>query len=217
LAIFLSTHTFAIENQMLLKAGPSFASAHLEAREGSKDDFGGWGFNTHFGKKWVKWETTFSSYVYWGKIESPLRFRAQEQDITGSGSYTHVSFGPIIKYHLNNYQIFEHWQFYLGAGPVWSHQAIKLDRFTTTGSFNQNQKLTFSSFGGAFVFGIEENLPSKEMHPVYIELLYSYKKSDEASVVDLSKVTETNVLSSEERKQDIQGHFIMVSFGLLIF
>ena len=101
---------------------------------------------------------------------------------------------------------------------LWSLQTVKLDTFSSTGPlYNKNQKLTFESTGGTFVLGFEEDLPYKEMHPVFFEFMYSYKQSRKVSVVDASDFTETNILSTEEIGQDLSGHFYMVSIGMLLF
>jgi hypothetical protein len=177
----------------------------------------GIGFNTHFGYKWQAFEVALSSYIYWGNIEG-LIFQANNEVIQGDGSFRHVSFGPIFKYHFESAQPFEGWTLFSGIGPVWSLQTVKMKNFTSSGpNFNDNQKLTFESFGGLITIGLEEQLEHKEAHPAFIAFVYSYKKSRKLKVVDASDFSETNILSSEEGDQELSGHFIMINVGITLF
>ena len=217
LLLFSSSCLFAFEDQMFLKGGISYSTASIVAQQGTEDDMKGLGFNTHFGYKWTDYELSLSSYTYWGNIEG-LTFAANGEQISGNGSFRHVSFGPVFKYHYSNWQPYKSWTFFTGFGPVWSLQTVKMEEFTSTGSsYNSNQKLTFESFGGLLVFGIEEQLKHKEAHPAFIEVIYSYKKSHKLAVVDASDFTETNILSKQEGEQELSGHFLMISVGITIF
>ncbi|MEC7276367.1 MAG: hypothetical protein VXV96_08610 [Bdellovibrionota bacterium] len=201
-----------------LKGGISQTWADIKGTDNSEDLLHGTGFNTHFGYKWKYFELTFSSYIYWGEMDG-LQFNAQGETIRGEGKFRHVSFGPILRYQFRGVQPFKNWFLFAGLGPVWSLQTIKMDDdFTSTGpKFNRDRKLTFESTGGILAIGIEEDLPYKEMHPVFIELVYSYKKSRKLSVVDASDFTETDILSVEEADQDLSGHFFGISVGFTVF
>lgn len=217
LLLLCSNAAFAFQNQMSLKGALSFNSSKIQGQEGTEDDMKGIGFNTHFGYRWKYFELDLSSYIYWGDIEG-LSFVANGENINGSGSFRHVSFGPIFKYHFQSPKFFKTWTIYTGLGPVWSLQTVKLESFTSSGPiFQRDQKLTFDSFGGMLVLGIEEQLKHKEAHPAFIEIVYSYKKSYKLSVVDAADPVETNILSREEADQDLSGHYFMVSVGLTIF
>lgn len=213
----LCSNASAFRYKLSLRGGLSQSWGDINGLEGSEDEMHGTGFNTHFGYKWKYFELTLSSYIYWGDIEG-LTFKARNETIRGEGSFRHVSFGPVLRYQLRGVQPVKNWFMFVGLGPVWSLQTVKLDTFSSTGPlYNKNQKLTFESTGGTFVMGFEEDLPYKEMHPVFIEFMYSYKKSRKVSVVDASDFTETNILSTEEIGQDLSGHFYMVSIGMLLF
>jgi hypothetical protein len=215
--ILLVSSTFAFENQMSLKGALSYTSSKIKAQAGTEDDTRGFGFNTHLGYRWKYFELDLSSYIYWGNIEG-LTFQANGETINGSGTFRHVSFGPIFKYHFQSPRLFTNWTFYTGVGPVWSLQTVKMKNFTSSGpKFIDTQKLTFDSFGGMLVIGIEEQLEHKEAHPAFLEIVYSYKNSYKLSVVDASDPVETNILSSQEADQELSGHYFMVSFGITIF
>lgn len=218
LFLFLGLNsTWAYRYNMHLKGGISQGYGTIEGLE-SEEYAHGTGFNTHFGYKSKYFEVNLSSYIFWGEMEE-LTFRARGEDITGEGTYRNVSFGPTLKYQYRGVQPFKNWFLYTSIGPMWSLQTVKFDDdFESTGSqFNTNQKLTFESYGGAFAIGLEEDLPYKEMHQVYIELLYTYMHTRKVSVVDKSDFTETNILSEEETNQNLSGHFLMISLGLTVF
>ena len=213
--LFISTNLFAYNKELALKGGLSYTWAELKTAN-EEDGLTGMGFNTHVSYQYDNWEFALSSYIYWGDVDG-LTYQANGQTIKGDGNFRHVSFGPVLKYHFNQFDIYKDWHIYFGAGPSWSLQTIKIDEPKTNGSFNNNNKLTYESTGGFVMIGVEEKLPYKEMHPVYIEFLYSYKEPRKVSVVDSSDPTETNILSTEEINQDLSGHFFMISMGITVF
>ncbi len=215
--IFFSSSSYAYRYDWNLKGGISQTWADLNGTGNTEDEMHGTGFNTHFGYKWKYFELSFSSYIYWGEWED-LTFEAAGETIQGEGTFRHVSFGPILRYQLRGVQPFKNWFMVVGLGPVWSLQTVKMDEFTSTGpKFNRNQKLAFESTGGVLSIALEEDLPYKEMHPVFVEFIYSYKKSRTLTIVDASDFVETNILSTEEARQDLSGHFFMLSIGFTVF
>jgi hypothetical protein len=220
--IFLfSLHSFrllAYDHTMALKGGLSTTWAELRTKgveENEEDSFFGMGFNTHLIYRWKRWEAGLSSYIYWGDIDG-LKFRTQGQTIEGDATFRHVSFGSVLRYTFLANQVYLNWHMYVGLGPSWSLQTIKLDSPQTNGTFTSNQKLTYESRGGFIMIGLEENLPFKEMHPVYVEFLYSFKQSRKVSIVDSSDATEVDIITTERNRLN-SGHFIMVSMGITIF
>lgn len=216
LLLFYFSSIKAFENDLFLKGGVSHTWAKLKGLEGSNDHLKGFGFSTHFGYRWECLEFTLSSYIFWGEIED-LTYQAQGKRFHGEGNFRHVSFGPIAKYHFRQLTFFKNYHFYAGLGPSWSLQTITLDEVEPEGSLDPNHKMTYESRGGFLVFGIEEKTEFKQMHPVYYELLYSYKKSKTLSVVDKSDSTKINILSTEESGQNFNGHYIMISMGMTFF
>ena len=217
LLLLLSSSASAYRYKFFLKGGVSQVWADLHGTGNTEDEMHGTGFNTHFGYKWKYFELSFSSYIYWGEWED-LTFNAEGETISGEGTFRHVSFGPVLRYQFRGVQPFKNWFLFAGIGPVWSLQTVKLDEFTSTGpKFNRNKKLAFESTGGVLSIGLEEDLPYKEMHPVFIEFVYSYKKSRKLSIVDASNFVETNILSTQEADQDLSGSFFMLSIGFTVF
>lgn len=216
LLFFISFKSFSFDNDLYVKGGLSLTQAKITALNGSNDKFHGIGFNTHFGYKWHYLDFGLSSYIYWGDIDN-LEFQATDSTIIGDGKYRHVSFGPMLKYKFLNNEVFRYWHAYIGLGPTWSLQTIKLSNFSSTGSFTNQSKLTYQSRGATFVIGIEEELSSKEQHPVFIEGLFSVKKSQKVSVVDNQDPTETNILSTENTNQKIIDKIFTLSMGMTFF
>lgn len=213
----LSLNSHAYRYDFFFKGGINQTYANIKGTEGSDDLLRGTGFNTHFGYKWKYFDIAFTSNIYWGEIDD-ITINVAGERVRGEGTIRHVSFGPILRYQFRGVQPVKDWFLFAGLGPVLSIQTIKMDEFTSTGtSFNQNQKVVYESTGGVFVIGFEEDLPYKEMHQVFIELSYSYKKSRELSIVDASNFVETNILSTQEAQQDLSGHYYMISIGFTVF
>lgn len=218
---FSMKQSFAFEDSLALRGGLNAVAGSIETfdeREDipeSEDHYGAFGFNTHFGYKWSDWEILASSYIHYGKIEK-ISLLVNDEVVTGSGSLRHLNIGPLVRYHTG-YELFKTWQVYLGAGPTWSLQTIKMKNFITNGNFNGNQKLTYESFGYTLSIGIEENLKYKNLHPVYFEFVYGQQESYKVSVVESAKITETNILSTRDTEQEINSKFFYLSMGITIF
>lgn len=211
----LSWDAMAFNNELSIRGGMNLNYAKVEARQGTQDKFVGYGFNTHFGYKWIKWEFLATSYVYFGKVGG-LEFDADGVLIQGSGGYRNTVISPVFKY-LTDWEVKKNWFFYVGLGPTWSLQTIKLRNFESDEDFNREHKLVYDSRGGSLTLGVEEQLPFKDMHPVYIEMVYTYLKSHKLSVVDTSDFRETNILSTQGSKQDISTSTILLSIGITLF
>ena len=214
----LSASILAIQDDINLKAGITYAKVDLAANQNSKDNFGAIGFNTHFSYQWTSLELSLSSYFYWGGFQN-LQFDARNERIIGDGSYRNVSVAPIIKYHFNKLQPVKNWHLYSGVGPTWGLQSIQFERFSSSGSlFNIEQKLTYESFGGVLVLGIEETPINEDIkHPFFAELSFGMKNSYEVSVVDKSDFVNVKTLSKEEKSNDFKDRYIAISVGLTLF
>lgn len=211
-----SESLLAFQNDWSLRAGVGLSQATVHAFDSSEDNFTGVGFNTQFGYRFKRIEANFASYIYGGKIDD-LRFNASGTDVIGSGTFVSASFGPMVKI-FSNWQPFSGWYFYGSGGYAYSLQTIKLNNFQlSSGVFDKKYKLTYISRGPMLSIGIEEILPFKEMHPVFIELLYSYNKSKEANIVDTSDFTEVKKIATEESPQKIKENFFMINAGITLF
>jgi len=226
--IFLiSKSSLAFNNEMFLKAGTNFSLNRLgvfEKEEPGSDDrgiaehsyFGGFGFNTHFGYRWERYEFTISSTIVLGKVED-LSFVINENSFKGSGNYQNLMVSPTLRYFVP-WKPLKEWRINLGTGPIWSQQTVRLKEFVSTGPFSgRNFKLTYDSVGWGISIGLEENLKYKEMHPVYVELSYVRLYSLRAYLVDTSDSTKSNVLSKSEAKKDVRAEALILSIGIVLF
>jgi len=220
LNLFFSLTTYSYEDLTFLRGGLSINNSKLgvlsEIDKDNEDESNGFGVVTHFGYKWTKWEVNASSNVSFGKVED-LTFKAGGQEFIGSGSYKNVTISPMLKY-ITDVQPIDNWFLYFTGGPVWSAQTMKLKKFIIVGKVPSKEfKLVYESFGGQLGFGIDEITKFKEMHPVYLELIFSVSTSYKVSIVDTSDFKETSILSSEEAKQDINTYSITLNFGMTMF
>lgn len=229
LTFFLSTHALAFNNDLFLKGGFSAGLTSIETLDdvpesndpnNQLDDshsvFGTFGVNTSFGVMLTNWEFSAISTITFGKARDLSIFAAGDV-INGSGRYRNVAIGPMVKYYSPLY-LKKDWRLYAGIGPSWAIQTIRMDQFTSSlGNFDDNQKLTIESFGYTLCLGIQEEVLFKEMHPVFFEISYSHRDSYKISTVDASKFTETNVLTTDERGQEIEDSIILFNVGLILF
>ncbi len=220
LCLFLTSNSFSFEDVTFLRGGLSINNSKLgvlkDIDEENEDESNGFGVVTHFGYKWTKWEINATSNVSFGKVED-LTFRAGGQTFSGSGSYKNVTISPMLKY-ITDIEPFENWHLYFTGGPLWSAQTMKLKKFIIVGTLPSKEfKLVYESFGGQIGFGIDEITRYKEMHPVYLELILSMTNSYQVSIVDTSDFKETNILRTEETKQDIKTYSITLNFGMIMF
>ena len=200
---------------LALKGGVSSGLFRIDAKKNTQDIHSGWGFNTHFGYHWYKWELTASSYVSFGDV-SDLSFEVNGDDIQGDGKLRFVSISPNIRYYTD-WWFYEGWRFYVGAGPIWTLKTIKFDRYDSEKTLGEDRKLTYESRGAMLILGVEELLPLKQLHPVYVELATGFTVSRELSVVDNSTPAETEILSSEPAHDEVQNYAIVLSLGITLF
>jgi hypothetical protein len=214
--LFFSSPLYAYKNELALKGGVGLSLNTVQGKNNTEDTFVGYGFNSHFGYRFTKWEFNISSHVFFGKAKA-IEFSANNTTIVGTGVMRTVSFGPLFKY-LTDYTPYKNWHFFLSLGPTWSIKTVKIEEYRTSGgTFKENDKLTYISRGGIFSFGIEEILNYKQEHPVYLEFMYGYYRAHDVSLVDASDNTSVQVLSTESAGNDIEDHIFMVNFGMTIF
>ena len=217
LIIFIiSTKSSAYDDTSYLKTGLSYALEKINALVGTEDEVHAYGFNTAFGYRWINAEFYITSTIYFGKIED-LSFKAGNIDYTGSGNFRSVTIGPTYKYILP-FKIFKNWNYYLSVGPHWSIQTIEFNNYTASISNGTNEfKLTYESFGTALGFGLEEQTLYKEMHPVFIEVIFIKRSTYKVSVVDTTNPAEVNIVTTSEADQDITEKVLLINLGITIF
>ena len=209
-------------HRLILRGGPSSTWARLKTYQERGDEFLlGAGLSTHFSYRWNFWELGTSNYIFWGNAEN-LRFSAQQRDLYGEADFQSTSFGPLIRYFFKENALYQphlqsHWHSYIGLGPIWSHQTIRFDSSETSESFKEKHKLTYSSFGFFITLGLEEKSYFKEMHPLYLELLYSFQKSKKFSLIDTTHPRQVKVILTKELQRNIDTHFVIFSIGATFF
>lgn len=227
--LLFSTSSWAFNNDLFLKGGLSLGGVSIETLDdlSKKQDpnndldeshsvFASFGLNSSFGYMLTDWEFSGYSAITFGKVKD-LSIFAGGDIIEGSGSYRSVAIGPLVKYYTP-FKIKKDWKLYFGIGPTWSIQTITMERFhSVKGTFTDNQKLAIESFGFTFVVGLHEQVLFKEMHPVFFELVYSHRNSYKISTVDASKFTETNVLTTDEKGQEIEDTMLLLNMGIVFF
>ena len=229
--ILSSKQLIAVEETLLLRAGFSAGKGTIRSKninftaDGSTtstnnndddDNIKHYGINSQFGYKWVNWELLAGSHITFSKVEN-LRFKAGNDRFYGSGSYKNVTINPLVKY-ITPWAPVNNWRFYLSTGPVWAIQTIKLKNFqSNTNLIRGKFKLTYESFGTTLSFGIEEQAPYKEMHPVYLEVTFFATESYKVSVVDTSDFARTNILTDSSSDKDIENYGFVITMGLTLF
>jgi hypothetical protein len=213
LPIFLlifSIEAFAFtKERLLLKAGVSLSNNSVEALQDTTDNFIGIGFNTHFGYRKEWWEFSLSSLTQFGSLDTVL-VSTSGQKFGQAGSFLDFSVSPTFKYHTN-WQPKKGWGFYLGLGPTWSLQSIRQETVAP------KTKITYQSFGGRLVLGIEEIMIIEDMHPVYLELSVGWRQSDKVSLVDVTNFSKVNTLSEASIGEDFTQTTIIISMGIMLF
>lgn len=215
-----------LENSFILRAGFSFNHIQMSTdrlidnHESEPDDPEdetqtlGFGLATSLAYRWQNWEVAMASDVLFGKIKD-ITFIDNQNSIRGGGNFRFVSFSPQVKYHtpfflLNKANI------YVGIGPSWSLQTFVFRNATTSGNFNNKRRISFENYGGGLFIGLEEILPFKEDHPMFLEVGYNYMHSYKVSILDASNTAEVITLS-EGNSNDFSGHYIIVRAGFTLF
>lgn len=225
--LLLNHKAFSFENELFLKAGVNFGVGRIgtfEQEEEDDDDkeiaghnyFGSYGFNTHVGYRWDRFEISASSTIYFGKVED-LSFKIDQSQFTGSGNYQNVMIYPTVKYFIP-WKPLDHWRITVGVSPIFSQQTVRLKEFVSNGPYtSDNFKLTYDSVGGGLSIGFEENLELKEMHPVYFEISYTFLRSIKSYLVDTTDPKKTNIISSQHADNDVAAEALIFSMGMVLF
>lgn len=215
--IFFAVNSYAIgfEDELILRGGIIAAKTTMGTNLESNDDFGGYGLSSNFGYRFKNLELLLSSNAYIGKVEN-IRFEFHSETIQGTGRIRSVDFTPTFKY-ITPFKLYRNWAFFMSAGPSWILHSIDLDQFTSGQEGFNNTKLSYDARGITLSLGVEEITETKEMKPVYIQLLFSYFKSRKVSLVDVSNSKEIQILSEEESHQGIKTVTWMLNMGLVIF
>lgn len=175
----------------------------------------GLGFVTSIGYRYDNWEFVVAGDVIFGTFTDVSFNYNNSNTIRGGGLFRLVSIGPQIKYYTP-YSILNYANIYFGFGPSWSLQTFVFRHPITTGGFNDKKRVSFENYGGALFIGFEEIKPFKEMHPMFLEVGYSYMHSYKVSILDATNSAEVITLS-EGDSNDFSGQYIIVRAGMALF
>jgi len=168
------------------------------------------GYNFH------RFEINASGNSYWGKINQ-IQSELDHVSVSGGAVVRTFVIAVYLKYHLAT-TFKKVWQPYVGLGPSWSQHTLKMkDYQVSKGSFNDNNRIAYLTEGATVVFGIEENLPFREMHPMYMEFTYTFTAAKKVSLLDASNHKEIESLEYTNIDKKIYSHFIMFNMGMTIF
>lgn len=215
-----------MENNFILRAGFSFNHIQMNTdrlidnHESEPDDPEdetqtlGFGLVTSIGYRWEDWEFAVGSDVLFGKV-SDVTFIDGQNSIRGKGYFRLVSFSPQLKYHTP-FAVFNKANVYVGFGPSWSLETFVFRDATSTGNFNNKKRISFENYGGGIFIGLEEILPFKQDHPMFLEIGYNYMHSYKVSILDASDTAEVITLS-EGDSNDFSAHYIIIRTGFTLF
>lgn len=165
-------------------------------------------------------ELSANAMMSFGKINE-LNYNVKNESVTGVGKVLDLSLSPILKFKTNWSLKNGRWPIHFGAGPAWSLYSIKFNDNEQVRELGHNIdadefKLSYNTFGYNFVLGFEEKTSSKNMQPVYIEFIYSYRKSRKLTLVDTEQFEEIEI-AHEQRDRSLSFHSLMINMGVTFF
>lgn len=175
----------------------------------------GLGFVTSIAYRFDNWEFAIAGDVIFGLIKDISFNYNSSNTIRGGGHFRLVSIGPQIKYYTP-YSLLNLANIYVGFGPSWSLQTFVFNKPITTGGFNDKKRVSFENYGGSLFIGFEEIKPFKDMHPMFLEIGYSYMHSYKVSILDATNSAEVITLT-EGDSNDFSGQYIIVRAGVALF
>lgn len=233
----MAKKSFSYENDFAVRAGFSYAQSSFNSLEDKssptgeeidREDSRSYGVQTSFSYKWGRILGGLESRILLGNA-ADLAFNDNNQTITGEGSIRTVDITPFIQFNTKTFKIpgkiqqfftginISPWFGYMKFGPSWMIQSIELDKFNVAEEFREDHKLTYESIGFNLAFGIEEDTPYKDMHPVFLEISGAIYESFKVSLVDKSNSQEINILGSRDAKQDIKTFTLVLTIGMILF
>jgi len=175
----------------------------------------GLGIVTSIAYRFENWEFAVAGDIIFGLIKDVSFNYNSSNTIRGGGHFRLVSIGPQIKYYTP-YSILNLANIYFGFGPSLSLQTFVFKNPTTTGGFSDKKRVSFENYGGSLFIGFEEIKPFKDMHPMFLEVGYSYMHSYKVSILDATNSAEVITLT-EGDSNDFSGQYIIVRAGVALF
>ena len=228
-ALSLAPVAYGYENQFALKAGVGYTTvatrtyynkSESEDEDHGEDEYFAINLTTQFGYRARNWEFGINSLATMGYANNIL-FDANGTMISGKGITKSTFFTPILKYlwhskiTISSLEYRGHWLLYLGGGPTWSIQTIKLSGYQQ--NFNSDYRIKYNSYGATLVFGIEEDLKSKQEYPFFIETMLGYAQAYRVAIVDVSDQFEVQLLSRNNPRNKIQSFYWAFNLGITLF
>ena len=224
---FLITTGHANEKAILLRGGATAAFGGGKSFDPGNDYFWGGGFNVNAGFRFSNltfrgynfspWEINASGNSYWGRTVHHIKSELEHVSVEGGAAIRTFVIAVCLKYHFETLYK-KVWQPYLGLGPSWSQHTLKMKNYEVRrGTFTNNNRIAYLTEGATLIFGIEENLPYREMHPVYMEFAYTLTAVKKISLLDASNHKEIESIEYANIDKHIYSHIIMFNIGMTIF
>ena len=191
----------------------------LQTAKGGRDSSGGVGLGTHlvYSPAWPKnWGMGISGHIHRGQVDNltlSVPNGGEDKIVDVDGDFQSVFLSPTLRYTFGN--------IYLGAGPSWSLQTVKLSR--SRENFGSKQKFTYSSRGHLLLAGFQKNCSYEKSVqwskciPFYFEFSYFYQKSRKFSIVDITRSNRVNTLSRHAASEHLNTHAFLLSIGSILF
>lgn len=223
--LFISLCSFAQADigkrldRLAIKGG--FGLSYVDiSRDEQEEKFFTPAINTQLSWYQGRFEFTANALLSFGKIDE-VTHQIDDKVFAGEGKVFDLSISPIIKYELPVALKNGLWPVYIGAGPAWSLYTLRFrDNQALDAGFDvssERYKLTYDTVGYNIILGAEELTRYKDMHPVYIELIYSYRKSRKISLVDTEKFLEADIVEFRRAHKRLEYHSLMVIMGVTFF
>lgn len=179
----------------------------------------GFGLSTYAGYRFNAIELSVGSDALFGGLHN-MTFQVPSGPVSGNGSFRIFSITPLLRYYtpyfIKFFRASSAWNVYMSAGPTWSLHTFIISKNSAGSDFSESKRINFENRGGSLNLGLMEVLPYKNQHPAFIELGYSYMRSDHIYIVDASDFKDVKTLSRDASK-DFYGHYFTLRFGITLF
>jgi hypothetical protein len=151
-----------------------------------------------------------------------LSFMIDNIELGGRAAAYDVQITPQIKAYLPFPALREgRWRPYISVGPSWSLYTFSFRnnesaRNSSIGLNSSQFKLAYDTNGFSATLGFQEITKYKEMHPTFIEIIYSSYQSRRVSLLDTTKFHKTNTIL-ERGDRSLKGQMIAINIGVTLF
>lgn len=151
-----------------------------------------------------------------------LSFQIDNVTLGGRAAAYDVQITPQIKFYVPLYPWREgRWRPYMSVGPSWSLYTFSFRnndsaRGKGLGLESTQFKLAYDTNGVTAKIGFQEITKYKEMHPTFVEILFSTYQSRRVSLLDTTKFHKTNAILSRDDRS-LKGQMIAINIGVTLF